>query len=588
MALFSRRHLLGSLAAFFLIHLVILPIPGLSKFSLFRAGPGLIGWKGVLLMSVLIVGWGGLSIYVSKAEGRANFVRRGFSSIWGATEEIARTSKPGWYNPLYWLNYCFQLKDMQPSGFYPRIFHRLRYELNTLMNYSLRWQVYVAKSLNVTATKEFIRKKINVLLEQTVSPGQQKSDFLEYAIGYRPVKIGEKWELFGDQANWACEFLGAAGKTTKKVAGQTGTKNRYHLILEIFNKMIDNIRSIEKTTFDMGISDPTTACVKNIEGTMGKLLTFYKAVFDPMRKSLVKYGFCQYRDALRWIVLDQQNKNGLYEHPYRFARPEARPFWVKARIVRDKISGKIKYLVEDLNQPLRFVKYKQAFRKGIGTDPEAPDKDLGEEQFCYEVDEKGRVMRDINVIMVENKHPNRRAISKNDEFTWYRKVFPEDVYHSDVPVELLDGIEHEWAFFKNDILTGMYHPLSMSFMDYKARHDEKDYGYHGLQHLPENLVSEGTPAFDREALKDTSVIYRGKKRYFDEEKTLINREEPINKYPAVSIRGLSSYIAHLIRKELGGAEIQDKFLSSYVTASEAGKSFIGMHMQKVGGEGEGK
>ncbi len=586
MVVFSRRHLLGSLGAFLLIHLIILPIPGLSRFSLFRASAGLIGWKGVLLMFGLIIGWGWLSITVSKAEGRANFVRRGFSSIWGSIEEIARTSKPRWYNPFYWLDYMLQLKDTQPSGFVPRVFHRLRYELNTLMNYSLRWQVYVAKSLNVTATKEFIREKINSLIEQTASPGQQKSDFLEYAIGLRPVKGVEKWELFEYQAKWACEFLGPAGKISKKVPGQTGTKNRHHLIFELFNKMIDNIRSIENNKFNMGISDPTTACINNIEGAMGKLLTFYEKTSDPMKKSLIRYGFSQYRDALRWVVLDQQNKNGLYEHPYRFARTEARPFWVKAKIVRDEISGKIKYLVEDLNQPLRFVN-EQVFKKGIGNDPEAPKKKIGEEEFCYEVDEKGRVMRDINMIMVENKHPNQRTIGENDEFTLYRKVFPEDIYHSDAPVELLDSIEHEWNFFKDDVLTGMFHPLSMSFVDYEMRHDAKDYGYYGLQHLPKNVVSEGTPAFDREALKDTTIIYRGRKRYFDEEKALINKE-PINRYPAVSIRGLNSYIAHLVRKELGGAEIQDKFLSSYVTASEAGKSFIGMHMQKLGGEGEGK
>lgn len=553
---FRGEDLIAVLVVHLGINLVLYFIPYFSKYSIFGAGMALISWKGFLIILGLILGYSWLSIYVASSEKRANFVTNGISFTTNGIINRIRGMAGfigGLLNRIQW-------RDSRAE--YP--FHRLRYELNVLMNYLLRWQVYVSKQKYVEEVQNFVTNKIDVNYEATFSTGQQKSDYIEYSAGYKYEQDPKtsRWE----QRQRILEFISKNGKLSGKVPGQPGSKNRHVLVCEYMNRLKTFLEEVADGTFVPGNYDNPTRFKEILMGSMQEIFDGisgdHKNTYTPAKKSLMRYGLSQFRDSIRWAMLDMNNVSGWYKHPYKFASVDARPYVVTAEVT--KKNGKIEIL--------REIKKKRIL-ESIG---QKMNNNFGEQQkILWEVDNKGRFMQDINKIMIEEKHMKGVSLVKKPDYedigvaeggtkeVRYRKVDPEDVYQGDELKEIASAMaSSEWQFFNDDILTGYLHPKSRTWRDYETAHDAQDWSYEGLERGAPPKLS-GPEAFDREALKDPGDHhYRGRKNYYDSNPDQLNKEAPVSNYPAVSIIGLTNYIIDLVKKTLSEEE-QETFFEMY-------------------------
>ena len=277
--------------------------------------------------------------------------------------------------------------------------------------------------------------------------------------------------------------------------------------------------------------------LKKFNDILADLEIEHGGTFGSVKTSLLRYGLSQFRDSIRWVMLEINNKNGWYRHPYKFASLDARPWIVEAELKRDN-KGKIKGTGRIVSRT-RKMENIDVKKKG----------DYGEvEKYLWEVDNTGRFSDDINSIMIEGKDLNGEIGNRNTVF--FRKIDAEDVYQGDELKQIASNITQEWTFFKDDFISGYLHPLSHTWKDYQEAHERKDWGYKNLKKI--STPQKGADgAFDREALKDPGNFqYRGKKVYYDQNEDELREEEPRNYYPAISILGLTDYLIDLITKQL--------------------------------------
>ena len=553
MKLFNKWNLVGSVVAYIGIHIALIFFPpAFSQHSLFKAGAGIPTLISIMVLGVMVVGWGFASTAVSRAAGRASFAKNGGGWIWNSLKNWGR-HQGGIHG---WLINRIQWRDSKAK--YP--FHRLRLELNVLINYLLRLEVYTVKSKYVAEVQKFVQEEIDEKFEFTYSTGQQKSDYIEYMAGY-----GYKYDA--EKATWTqedrvLEFVSSNGHLTAKVPGQCGAKNRHILVakcMESMNRYFDRVRG---GTFKPGSHYLPENLKRDLQEELATIrdeleLEGGGKTLPPAKKSLMRYGLSQYKDSLRWAILDMNNRNGWYKHPYKFASIIARPWICTARIER-KGNGEIKIKEELIDRRVRE-------RREIG------DRKGGKfgavERFMWETDSKGRFMDDINKIIIEKKQfvsQTGREVVYGDisgDEVRYRKVDGEDIYQCDELGMIASAMtSSEWAFFKDDFNMGYLHPKSRTWRAYEDAHNDRDWSYRHLSKKWKTpLLAPKEGAFDREALKDPGKFqYRGRKAYYDEVEEELKDNEPINKYPCVSLLGLADYIIDLVKKTLKEEE-QPKF-----------------------------
>jgi len=551
----SGRWLIGSVITYVLIHLglAFIPIEFFKRLSLFRLrGP--IGWLSVGLLFLVLSLWGWLSVVVSKAENRANFVKNGGSFVWNGVKNWIRhlPTIVGWaLNRIQW-------RDNRAE--YP--FHRLRYELSVMMNYLLRLQVYVSKSKFVEQVQRFVVQEIDKKFQYTFSTGQQKSDYIEYASGY---DYKQKKDSSWYKEDMPLEFVSHSGNLAAKVPGGAGARRRHVVVCKYIDMLREELHQVTEGVYDLRKNDSVSRAMETLSRNLASVFTQLDKNWNRVKVSSMRYGLSQYKDSLRWAILDMNNRNGWYRHPYKFASTISRPYFVTA-IIKKK-NGIIMFEREtSKTYPSPHVKIEDKKRGKWGQ----------QEVYLWEVDNKGRFIEDINKIKVENKHvtggtvknPTYGAFAELGEGqtaeVGYRKIDGEEIYQGDELKEIASLMSAtEWKFYKDDFLTGYLHPKSRIWKDYQEAHNRRDWGYRRLESMGTPGRSSGNAAFDREALKDPATIqYKGRINYYDSKPEQITETEPKNNYPCVSLLGLTNYIIDYVSKTLKEEE-QIRFFRMY-------------------------
>lgn len=461
----------------------------------------------------------------------------------------------------------FQFRNKAPEREWPFEFRNLKLELAILMNYMLRVDVYKIKSKFVDEAQESTVKDQEGTPEKPGykdirEPGKQKGDAYEYKVGARsfqdPNTTG--WDL----ESYTLKTTDKDGRVHERIVQNLGWANHRHLIVSIVDHLrrklmdTDRLRTVSEGTESE--EDKFALAAKILTESVGLAIGEFnsKCEISPnaeenasMNKFFKKfitnikfYGLTQKRDSNRWAVLDQNNVNGRYRHTYKFARLGAKVKLVQVEVVENRETG---------------TRFCNVVRESNFLYEKLPSGTYGLGTQLYEVDERGLFIDDINLIL-NGKYPANPNKKKYN----CRKIDPLDVVDHGSFTDICSSISAEWKFFIRDVQIGRYHPYSRTAADYNNCHEKKDLYYSKMmEELRKVRRTPGGqyPAFDREALKDPTIVYRGKIGYVDLSESSMSTN-PI-KHPTISTKGLTEYIKGRLKEIEKLENLKDEYIGAW-------------------------
>ncbi|MAH32762.1 hypothetical protein CL615_00035 [archaeon] len=506
----------------------------------FDLWPPSLSWIWIILFPFILAGGiGTLFLAIGKGEEKeeADKYRMGKDAIdlsWAKFNSFVRRSS----NPMFQLiSRIFYLKDKTQPGEVPNVLRGLRVELQVLMNFMLRLEVYAGKINSVI--KGFYKARYIKGIIRTTHPDDIKDSLTKYMIG--PQIILEDNKLVLEKETKDYKNIEDEEEATEVKGNNPGFTNNAFIISKLMNQFVVDLSSPLK------VDDHGELMAKLAEenGKQSGILKDMKDImvdrskrkYDGHRR---RYGIKHHIRSLELIYYDQYRLYGKYEHFYRFAENTAKFTLHKW----DELSSDGFFKTIKPN-PVPAI---------METDEELGFDEKKTGQF-YEVNIGGYVLEDINNIQVENKDGFGgyiRKIKKTDTFPWWPPEFP------------LDWLKQDWEQFINDVRDGRHHPQSRSFSDYAQMHEVRNFSYSNLSRTP---PKKNYPAFDREALKDPGkFVYLGKKKYHHhiEEQIGIDIKNP---YPSISIQGISRYIKDIVEIWVKETEMQEEHIRRYVLDS---------------------
>ncbi|MEA2037858.1 MAG: hypothetical protein U9O94_10210 [Nanoarchaeota archaeon] len=287
--------------------------------------------------------------------------------------------------------------------------------------------------------------------------------------------------------------------------------------------------------------------------------------------------------------------HGEYRHEYRFARIGSKIYKARYRAT-SMDDGSVFYNVDPIDDFKGRVE---------SSNPnEDPDKGLikmnGTEEVKvegkledFEVTQEGYFIEDLNKIKFYGGNYNGRAIElrrvkvkaemvqtekingspqvRIDKDRRERRILVDNIICYPRATDSLKGISEDWEFFFRDFRDGSFHPKSKKSAQYEFKHKgDRMYNYKNLP-IDNTIPGRGSPAFDREAYKDTGrFIYWGKEKVGSEEDDL-RAADPSNPWPALTSIGATNYLGSFINT-FASEEVRkqmEKFV--YETGSDAAK-----------------
>jgi len=520
-------------------------------------------WKAVGIATFVLIGLAFVMIKVGKKEDeddeekkRRGILKTGWKYWTTPILDSVRMSKNLYKSVL--------IRDKSPDGEVPFIFRRLRVEINVLISYLLRKQVYELKQQSVNV-KSKIARQANRNLKTTWSACRQKGNAYQKRMGLRAVQNFDTSWSFPVRGFTRIKEDGVMHNDKCDTPGTMNSKNlifRFFTILkeyledDRFLKGIANVsdlrsefwrvkevagESFARLLGDISDHDGTfTVPFKQREGTSHER---YEAFLGMIKN----YGKTQIRDSCRIGIFDQTRKHGLYKHSYKFARPWARPFVVKGVIRNGEIVDVPGPPVEREVNPIGYVDNIDKWERDTGK--------------LYEIDERGRILQDINEKEQEEEHNEGETVK-------YRKVrFNERVEHSALS-HFLDTLVTEWDFFIQDLRKGQFHKNVRLVTEFLNCHNNPpfDWAYRKVYEDTSSRPDPGqeAPAFDREGLKDPcNFVYKGIKSLYHSEQNDIEQPYFVNNIPAVTTMGLTMYIQNLLDRIEGNMESKKTHASTY-------------------------
>lgn len=450
---------------------------------------------------------------------------------WNAARHFIRSGPV----TINWLARLIRMRDRgRPDEIHPW-FNRLRVEIQILMDYMLRLEVFTFKIAAVENFKTQIKKEISPEFKQKWTREQFLQSIKNYKIGPEIIEDDGKFKLDGGPPGWT---------------------NSAWLICRVFNGFKDWIE-----TSDLS-SEPEESAEKTASHQADNLRVSLKPTKGNLNTSFTKFKGYNTKLNLYYLLnhiklrfLDQYNLTGIYSHSYRFGNPEARFSLCEYEVVEkmNMVKG---------GSPILITEKKEA---------EETNEKLGEDEtgHYFEIDDEGYVLKDINAI--EMRHPG--APSK------IRKIDPFDIIDAQNNEKIFEDSQTEWEYFIEDIIHGKYHPESRSAENYNVMHRKGYTRYSNVKRNFDEEISRGNPAFDREALKDHGTFrYWGRKNWFDDTDESIN-QPPFNPFPGVSVDGSTSYIKELTKELIKDPKLREENLQRYVYYDEK-KMFTRLQEEK--------
>lgn len=468
-------------------------------------------------------------------------------------------------DPVYWGYFNFIRRSSSPPGEQIFIFRRLVVELQTLMNYLLRYQVYRSKLGHVVDCQAMMDGSYEGLgkmgLEEGIDDGlkreysvdkiRKRIDFYKNGTGFKKNRDG-----YYGIANKSYPYFDEFGDFKTNEEGEPGMNSKalyIHTIMNLLKERLDNKEEITKvyTTHE---ADDIRKIKERLVGEFTKINTYVdknRAYKDEGASSgyRKRYGYWIRQKGLFLELLDQYRLHGDYRRGFWFAKPGAIP--LLRNYLKDKdgkpLDGKV---ILDIND-FKGGKCKEGEPLGV-LDRRLPDAQKVVTQI--EVDQFGRVLEDVN---------NVEAEGGNGYGGYIRQVRREDICENSAS-QVFQWMRKEWELYIKDFEEGKFHPFGKSANDYVEAHKKRDFYYRSLR-ASENKKSIDNPAFDREALKDPGkFVYTGRKWFFDSDEDLVNTQGYLNKFPCVSILGLQKYLKNLMQHIAGEEKELEENIKRYV------------------------
>jgi hypothetical protein len=483
------------------------------------------------------------------------------------------------FNKLPWFAKHIEPRYKTPDGHDLIILRKLRVELITLMNYLLRLEVYGAKKNAVVELDrkfEHIRKGIESEnykgAKETRAAARIKSDAYEYCAGakigqYRAKSNNLKWQgnIVPDGLwrtyNWYFDRIHEGGKRDSRqlaAEGYSTLKYCVHFLMNGLKQRLENVNDLAKAYGSTEFQGKLQQDWKNTR--TGPWLDKSIHRHESFQGLANNYGRMLGAHALSWQALDQNNIGmaGWYKHQYKFARASARP-----RVIE-----------------VDFTELQKGILKPIKDHGQVPDPvktiadgEFGIDSFLFEVDMYGRFMDDMNHLLNVTAKGGPGVSTAKASGAVYRQAYAEDIFPISSFEAIYSSIIKDWDMWQEDVRDGLFHPHSKTAFGY-ARCIENglyDFDTHYQTYNLEKTPGPGSPAFDLEALKDPGAFqFRGKKHYFEE----VLEGEPENKFPGLSVNGLSMYIRTLMRRKSNEPEIVDQCSTHYVWPGPKGENWF--------------
>ena len=510
-------------------------------------------WALIIVIFLVAVTW------KKGADGEGRFKKIFKSDPWKyGVQKIWAFLRGKWLLQMLGLSSLETFRDKSAEGELPFIFRDLRVELETLMNYMLRLEVYTAKHMSVKYGIETMKTEVNQLLGQTNYLGHMKRDMDLYknGTGYKQNSDG-----FFEQSYRKLEWEERPGQRKSKVeANQVGFLSTLWLVYEfIFNEFKKSVEAQDFTADPGNVEDKARKGSEEIiENKVKPQIAILEGARGRVMREMEKMGGVYRRESLMKAMLDQYLHCGKYQHYYRFAKPKAKIWRYKAK--------------PDKN---RIIKYGKR---------EPTNKEVAEKTWLTEVDLNGKFIEDINTVLIDQN--KELANFKGSPLGYVRGVDIKDIY---IPVQeedmlkddtvgyqqILEWLNIEWLGFIRDVMDGRYHPMSKPVSYYTSAHSKGNWKYRKYNTLKQFLKREAPsigapgssdPAFDREALKDPgNFVYWGRKRYHDSEESI--NSKPLNPYPTVTALGLKLYIQDIAEKIEEDIQKAQLYLEQFVYAT---------------------
>ncbi len=458
-----------------------------------------------------------------------------------------------WAQRRPWLNWLFRYgwsrKEKTPPGELANIHKQVSVELEWLMHYMLRLEVYKGKHSTVKEAVK-IAAEINEELEGEYS-FSKIARFLEIhknGCDFENDNGNKYWQKIARKVKYVDK---EGGEKEEELKNLVGWNNHFYIIVKLLDELkvrLSNISNLTSTKLEF-FEDFKTTVDEDIKGSNFKFMEDNRKWYDIYLK---RFKAIHKLRSKRNEMINQYCLYGEYQHRYKFAKDNAEYY-------------ERKYDIDDYGRLCFTDKIsKLAPKKPIGKSTLV--KGEYGEQMHLEVDYFGRVLEDVNAVLV-----------KGEKLPYIRQVRPENVIELNFQ-DVMKWLDLEWKAYIYDVRDGRYHPHSKRAEDYENAHAKGNFNYKTIKRVSDMPTDAGNPAFDREGLKDPGVfMYLGREKYNETDLDKINRGKfaikdkngklyvfDENPFPTITHIGLSKYITDLFHWKISEDEEAIKQLQMYI------------------------
>lgn len=498
-------------------------------------GGGLIG---LIILFLVILG-------ISKKTGWIGKIISD-SRVYGFSAIRAWAQRRPWLNWLF--RYGWSRKEKTPEGELANVHKRVSMELEWLMHYMLRLEVYMGKWKTVKNAVD-IAGEINKELEGEYS-------FSKIARFLEIYKNGCDFDNNNGKSDWKLipremTYVDEKGDEHKEKVNFIGWNNHFYTIVKLLDELkarlskTSNLTSTKHEFFE----DFKTTVDDDIKGTNLTLMNDNKKWYNIY---LQRFKAIHKLRSKRNEMINQYCLYGLYEHRYKFAKPTAEYYERKYNVDNN---GRL-YFTDKISELTP--------KKPIGRSTLVKDEKL--KPMHLEVDYFGRVIEDLHKVLVKGEKP-----------AYVRQIRPENVIELNFK-DVMKWLDLEWKGFVYDVRDGRYHPYSKRSEDYENAHAKGNFNYKTIKRVSDMPTDSGNPAFDRGGLKDPGgFVYLGREKYNETDLDAIKRSKYAvtaedgkkivftgNPLPTVTNIGLSRYITDLFHWKIAEDEEAIKQLQMYI------------------------
>ena len=489
-------------------------------------------WGKIGLIFLIIIGLVILVFFgIARGEGRAGILREGVTRLWVKLLQKLRRNR----STAKIVGDYFEMRDPTLPDELPFVLKDLRLEIYTLMNFTLRHEIYKAKSASMK--REFLgRFGGDRGRELVMGDNIPTSESIHNSI--KSLVEGSEIKKTDDGRGWVL---------TDESRG-VGFARQYFLIYKVMEMLRDMLES------DLTGAPPTnpaqdvesfTANMKStfLDGHIKHIDNIYNTRY---KTSVERFKVVNLVRAYRLYFLDMYNMYGKYTRGYGFAKLNAKPDYYTYNKSDNDITKSIDF---DTGSP-----YRPKF-----DNPETGDVKNYESgtDNLVEVNLYGFSTSDINAIQIGRIDlPYIRRYKKGDIVYLHKEETGKPRFN-----EIINYASKDWDFYVEDLERGIYHPYTKSITDYNELVSHSYLKFSAATFKKPLTIEE--IGFDREALKNPgSFVYWGRKNYYDETRDSL-RQEPVNPYPIASLIGLWQFIGDVAKKRIKEPAAAEKFLTDY-------------------------